>query len=183
MILKTKRLILRSWEENDAESLYLYAKDDRVGPICGWSPHQNVENSLFVITHFLKKPGIFAIVLKETNQVIGSIGITIGKESNLKIDEDEGEIGYWIGVPFWGRGLTPEALKEMIQYAFKTLKLKRLWCSYFDGNDQSKRVMEKCGFHFHHTNKDILWEKLNKIVTEHVYLLDNPLNSREILGE
>lgn len=173
MVLETERLILRPWKENDAESLYLYAKDDRVGPICGWDPHQSVENSLFVITHFLKVKGIFAITLKESHQVIGSIGVTTGEKSNLKLPKDEGEIGYWIGVPFWGQGFMPEAVKAIIQYAFKTLKLKRVWCSYFDGNDQSKRVMEKCGFHYHHTNKDVLWKKLNKIVTEHVYLLEN----------
>lgn len=173
MILVTERLILRPWDENDAEELYLYAKDERVGPTCGWFPHQSVENSRFIILNFLKVPGIFAIVLKETKQVIGSIGISIGKKSNLKIESDEGKIGYWIGVPFWGQGLVKEAVDVLIPYAFKDLHLKRLWCCYFDGNHQSKRVMEKCGFHYHHTNENILWEKLNKIVTEHVYLLEN----------
>ena len=56
MILETERLILRPWNETDAESLYEYAKDDRVGPIAGWPPHTSVENSREVIKLFCPLP-------------------------------------------------------------------------------------------------------------------------------
>jgi len=90
------------------------------------------------------------------------------KKSNLDIDKDEAEIGYWIGVPFWGQGLIPEAVRELMRYAFDDLGMKQLWCAYFDGNEKSKRVQEKCGFKYHHTNKDVEWPLMNDIRTVHI---------------
>ena len=118
MIFETERLILRPWEEADAESLYEYAKDDRVGPAAGWPVHTSVENSREVIRGVLSEPWTFAVCLKEDNKAIGSVGLMIGKASNLDIPETEGEIGYWIGVPFWGQGLIPEAVRALIRYGF-----------------------------------------------------------------
>ena len=74
MALETKRLILRPFDETDAESLYEYAKDDRVGPIAGWPPHKSVENSREVIKNVLSAPETYAVCLKEDNKAIGSIG-------------------------------------------------------------------------------------------------------------
>ena len=174
MIFETERLILRPWEEADAESLYEYAKDDRVGPAAGWPVHTSVENSREVIRGVLSEPWTFAVCLKEDNRAIGSVGLMIGKASNLDIPETEGEIGYWIGVPFWGQGLIPEAVRELIRYAFDDLHLDRLWCAYFEGNEKSKRCQEKCGFVYHHTKKDVYWALMNKTVTEHVTCLERP---------
>ena len=168
MILETERLILRPWEESDAESLYEYAKDDRVGPAAGWPVHTSVENSRLVIKAVLSDPETYAICLKEDNKAIGSIGLMIRGQSNLDLSENEGEIGYWIGVPFWGQGLVPEAVRELIRHAFEDLGMKTLWCGYFDGNDKSKRVQEKCGFVYHHTNKDVNWKAMDVVLTEHV---------------
>ena len=168
MILYTERLILRPWEESDAESLYGYAKDDRVGPIAGWPAHTDVENSREVIRTVLSVPETYAVCLKEDNAAIGAVGLKIGSQSNLSLPENEAEIGYWIGVPFWGRGLIPEAVREVIRHAFVDLRLDTLWCGYFDGNEKSKRAQEKCGFKYHHTNKDILWALMGDIRTEHI---------------
>ncbi len=171
MILKTKRLILRPWRESDAESLYEYAKDPRVGPVAGWPVHTCVENSLDVIRDVLAKPEIYAVTIKGDDKAIGSIGLMIGDKSNIKLSDDEGEIGYWIGVPYWGKGLMPEALNEIIRHGFDDLMLDKLWCGYFEGNYKSKRVQEKCGFKYHHTEKDILWEIMGDIRTEHINVL------------
>lgn len=172
MILQTKRLILRPWCETDAESLYEYAKDDRVGPIAGWPVHTDVENSREIIKNVLAVDETYAVCLKEDNRAIGSIGLMLGKNSNLALPENEGEIGYWIGVPFWGRGLIPEAMQELIRHAFDDLHLARLWCGYFDGNEKSKRAQEKCGFVYHHTDKDIYWALMDDIRTEHITCLE-----------
>ena len=99
MILETERLILRPWTSGDAESLYKYASDDRVGPIAGWQPHKSVEESRQIIFDVLSAKETYAVVLKETNEPVGSIGLMIGEKSNLVLAENEGEIGYWIGVP------------------------------------------------------------------------------------
>ena len=174
MILQTERLILRPFTEADAESLYEYAKDDRVGPVAGWPPHTSVENTREVIKYILSAEETYAVCLREDNRAVGSIGLMIGERSNIGLPETEGEIGYWIGVPFWGRGLIPEAVRELIRHAFDDLGLERLWCGYFDGNEKSKRVQEKCGFVYHHTNKDVLWKVMGDIRTEHITVLERP---------
>lgn len=168
MIFETNRLILRSWEESDAENLYEYAKDPQVGPIAGWPVHTSVENSREIIRDILSKPETYAVVLKGTGKPVGSIGLMVGEASNIGISTTAAEIGYWIGVPYWGQGLIPEAVKELIRYAFEDLHLDTLWCGYFDGNEKSKRVQEKCGFTYHHTNKDIYWAVTDDIRTEHI---------------
>lgn len=168
MTLETERLILRPWEESDAKTLYEYAKDDRVGPIAGWPPHTSVENSREIIRGVLSAPETYAVCLKEDQKAIGSIGLMVGLQSNLSLPDTEGEIGYWIGVPFWGQGLIPEAVREMIRRGFADLRLETLWCGWFEGNDKSRRVQEKCGFKYHHTNRDIHWKLMDDIRTEHI---------------
>lgn len=147
-ILETKRLILRPWKEEDAEDLFKYASHPDVGPIAGWPIHKSVQDSLDVIKYVFSKPYTYAVVLKDTNRPVGSIGLVIGQDSNIKLPDDEGEIGFWIGVPYWGQGLIPESTKELIRFAFEKLKLKKLWCGYFNGNNKSLRVQEKCGFKY-----------------------------------
>ena len=167
MILETGRLILRRWEEADAEELYQYAKDPAVGPIVGWPPHTSVENSREIIRDVLTAPETYAVVLKETGKPVGSIGIMFGKNGNAPMGEQEAEIGYWIGVPYWGQGLIPEAVRELLRRCFEDLNCTAVWCGYYDGNLKSKRVQEKCGFRYHHTEKDKLCELMGDIRTEH----------------
>lgn len=168
MELNTQRLILRPWLESDADVLYEYAKDPEVGPIAGWPQHTSVDNSREIIRDVLSEDETYAVVLKSDNLVVGSVGLMIGKASNLNLSDTEGEIGYWIGVPFWGQGLIPEAVNEMLRHGFDDLELDKIWCGYFDGNNKSRRVQEKCGFVYHHTNKDIYWELMGDIRTEHI---------------
>ena len=168
MILYTERLILRPWADSDAESLYEYARDDRVGPIAGWPVHTSVENSREIIRTVLSVPETYAVCLKEDNKAIGSVGLKIGKKSILDLPDAEGEIGYWIGVPFWGQGLIPEAVREIIRHAFEDLGFETLWCGYFDGNEKSRNAQEKCGFTYHHTDKDVYLALTNDIRTAHV---------------
>ncbi len=168
MVLKTSRLILRPWIETDAESLYEYAKDPSVGPIAGWPIHTSVENSRDIIRDVLSMPETYAVTLKEEDKAIGSIGLMIGESSNITNKADEGEIGYWIGVPYWGQGLIPEAMRELMRHGFEDLNLTTLWCGYFEGNEKSKRAQEKCGFKYHHTEKDKKWPLMNDIRTEHI---------------
>ena len=167
MIHETKRLLLRPWEASDAEQLYFYAKDPEVGPRAGWQPHTSPEDSLNIIRQVLSAPRTYAVILKETGLPVGSVGLMVGKESNLDLPESEGEIGYWIGVPFWGKGLIPEAVQELLRYGFFDLGLQKIWCAYFEGNHQSKRVQEKCGFHYQYTRSSF-WPAIGEERKEHV---------------
>ena len=171
MNLETQRLILRPWQESDAEALYKYASHPDVGPIAGWAVHTSVENSRDIIRGILSAPNTYAVVLKETNEPVGSVGLMIGKAANKDIPETEGEIGYWIGVPYWGHGLIPEAVREMIWHGFEDRHLEKLWCGYFDGNEKSKRVQDKCGFKYHHTTENVPCAISRLLRTEHVSCL------------
>jgi len=166
-MLLTDRLIIRQWQESDAESLYEYAKDPRVGPVAGWPTHTSVENSLEIIKNVLSAEETYAVCLKEDNLAVGSIGLIPPARSHAEAGATEYEIGYWIGVPFWGKGYIPETVRIIQKHAFEDLNCTALWCSYYDGNEKSKRCMEKCGFKYHHTEKDRLCELMGDIRTVH----------------
>lgn len=151
MILETERLILRPWTEADAEECYKYARDPRVGPIAGWPAHMSVGDSRRVIRDVLAVPETYAIVLKKTELPIGSIGLHF--HSDLAKNDGEAELGFWLGVPYWGRGIVPEAARRLLRHAFEDLALARIWCGYYSGNEKSKRVQEKLGFKHRRTEK------------------------------
>lgn len=155
MIIETERLILRPWELIDAEALFQYASDPRIGPNAGWPPLKNIENGKKIIELVLSNWGFYAIVLKETNELIGCINLLIGEASNFHITDDEGELGFWIGVPHWGKGYVTEAIEEMLDYGFVDLKLKKIWCGYFEDNIRSKAVQEKCRFQYQYTMEKV----------------------------
>lgn len=167
MIFETERLILRPWEESDADSLYQYAKDAEVGPIAGWPVHTSVRNSLEIIKNVLSAPETYAVCLKENNKAIGSIGLISPMQSHTKVAEDEIEIGYWIGVPFWGNGYIPEAVRMLQKHAFEDMGMNAMWCGYYDGNEKSKRCQEKCGFIYHHTEENKPCILMGDVRTEH----------------
>ena len=125
-VLETERLLLRPWTHEDLSSLYQYGKDARIGPLCGWIPHKNIEHSEMILNKILMVPYTYAITLKTTNEVIGNISLTFKGASNFATKEDEGEIGYWLGVPFWNKGYTSEAVKALIAYAFDELGCTKL---------------------------------------------------------
>ena len=168
MILQTKRLILRPWREDDAEDLYTYASDPEVVPPAGWPPHTSVENSCEIIRAVLSKPDTFAVCLKENGKPVGSIGF---HRNDLAEQDDEYELGYWIGKPFWGQGFIPEASREMLRYAFEDLGMSRIWCGYYDGNEKSRRVQEKLGFVYQQRTEGIEVPLLGKIRTGHSNLM------------
>ena len=140
--ITTERLILRSWQEGDAADLYVLARDADVGPRAGWEPHESVGASLKIIRTILSAPEVYAITDRETGELMGSLGLHPSRDKK----EGEWELGYWIGKPYWGRGYVPEAAKAALHRAFTELGCSAVWCSHFEGNDQSRRVIEKCGF-------------------------------------
>ena len=144
--LKTNRLILRPFKLEDLDDFYEYASVDGVGQMAGWSPHKNKDESLAILKRFIEEKKTFAIVFN--NKVIGSIGIEKYPESELtEFNNLKGrEIGYVLAKPFWGNGLMPEGVKEVINYLFDKEKLDFLVCGHYVSNNQSKRVQEKCGF-------------------------------------
>ena len=165
MILRTERLLLRPWEETDAESLYEYAKDPAVGPIAGWPVHTSAENSRDIIRRVLSAEETYAVCLN--GRAVGSIGLIPPDRSHTSFGETEREVGFWLGVPFWGRGYMSEAVRAIQRHAFEDLDCTALWCGYYDGNERSKRCQERCGFLYHHTEENKPCVLMGDLRTEH----------------
>ncbi|MBP1576411.1 MAG: GNAT family N-acetyltransferase [Oscillospiraceae bacterium] len=151
--LETERLMLRPWQKEDADDLFRYASDPMVGPSAGWLPHQNREESRRIIETVLSAEETYALVFKQTGEVIGSVGIMLPGRGNLPMEKGEAELGYWIGKPFWGQGLVPEAVQVLLSRCFSGLGCQKVYIVYFSGNHKSKRVSEKCGFLFERTQE------------------------------
>ncbi len=170
-LLVTERLILRKWNESDAEDLYRYAKDPEVGPIAGWPAHQSIDESKDVIRNVFNGKEAYAICLKTDNKVIGAIELKLKGHTDLTEREDECELGYWLGKPFWGQGIMPEAAREILRHAFEDIGMQKVWCGYYDGNTKSKRVQEKCGFRYQWTTEGVDVPLMHEKRTGHVNLL------------
>lgn len=150
--LATARLRLRPFVDSDAADLYEYAQDPRVGPIAGWQPHKSVEESREIIRTVFSAPNVFAVVDRASGKVIGSAGFVDCHRGELPGSDDE--IGYALNPAFWGRSLIPEAVRELVRYGFAELKLNTIWCNHYDGNQKSKRVIEKCGFAYRFSREE-----------------------------
>ena len=168
MILDTERLILRHWEDSDAENLFEYAKDPDVGPIAGWPAHQSIEESRDVIKNVFNGREAYAICLKTDSKAIGAIELKLNGHTDMTERNDECELGYWLGKPFWGQGIMPEAAKEMLRHAFEDIDMTRVWAGYYEGNEKSKRVQEKCGFRYQWKSEGVEVQLMHEKRTGHV---------------
>ena len=144
--METERLLLRRWQETDAKALFKYASDPDVGPRAGWQTHRSIEESLEVIRTFFNNDTTWAIILKETGEPIGCIGYYTHETSNISIGENDCEVGYWIGKPYWNKGICTEALTRMLDYCIYEKQFDNIWADHFTDNPASGRVMEKCNF-------------------------------------
>ena len=169
--LATKRLFLRRWNESDAEDLFRYARDPEVGPIAGWPPHQSLEESRGVIRDVLNGPEAYAVCLREDGKAIGAIELKLNGHTDMTDRDDECEMGYWLGRPFWGQGIMPEAVNEMLRHAFEDCGMRKVWIGYYEGNTKSKRVQEKCGFRYQWKSEDVDVPLMHEKRTGHVSLM------------
>lgn len=149
IVIETPRLILRPWRESDLADFYEYASVDGVGQMAGWLPHKSLEESKTILGYFIRDKKTLALELKENGKVIGSIGLEERDEHIDVPDNNIGrELGYVLSKAYWGRGLMPEAVQAVIAYCFHELDFDYLTCGHFVWNDQSRRVIEKCGFRY-----------------------------------
>lgn len=150
MELKTKRLILRPWREEDAERLYRLCRAPEIGASAGFPPHESPDMSRAVIRDVLSQPETYAVVNRRTGEVIGSASLMLSLEGSDCKQPGDAEVGYWIGKAYWGWGFATEALVALAEHAGRTLGLRGLWGVILPDNIGSRRVLEKAGFTFHH---------------------------------
>jgi RimJ/RimL family protein N-acetyltransferase len=138
-VLETRRLSLRAPRLEDAKTVAALANDRRIAENTARIPHPyKVADAEGFISGANKAGGeaVFLIALRD--EVIGACGIMFHEETP--------ELGYWLGVPYWGNGYATEALHAVIDYAFTDLEHAALQAGARVTNPASRRVLEKCGF-------------------------------------
>jgi RimJ/RimL family protein N-acetyltransferase len=139
------QIVLRAWRSSDILSLVRYANNRKI-----WINLRNIFPHPYTPTDAEKWIAIcesnrgpttnFVIALQ--GEAIGGIGCRLLDDVDCKT----AEIGYWLGEPFWGRGIATAALKQTTEYAFQTFRLDRIQAHVFVWNPASARVLEKCGY-------------------------------------
>jgi RimJ/RimL family protein N-acetyltransferase len=138
-VLETERLVLRAPRPQDAEALARLINDRRIAVNTARVPYPySVEDAEQFIAAVNRRDGEVAFLITLDDALIGGCGVA---------RSDSGpELGYWVGVPFWGQGFATEAARAVIDYAFGSLGHDVLEAGARVSNPASRRVLEKCGF-------------------------------------
>ena len=119
----------------------------------------------------------FAIALRDTGEFCGGIGLRIMPAHH------RAELGYWLGVPYWGKGYATEASQEVLRFGFETLKLRRIYASYVTENLASGRVLEKIGMRSEGMLRSHIckWDVFHDLV--YCGILDDEFRARPVVAE
>lgn len=143
--IRTPRLLLRPYADADAPEVQRLAGDRRVADTTSTIPHPYPDGiaEMWIATHEAAwtsgRAAVFAITTLEGGRLVGTVGLTINP--GLR----SAELGYWIGVPFWGCGYATEASRAIIDFGFTVFALERIHAHHFERNPASGRVMLKAG--------------------------------------
>ena len=149
LVIKTDRLVLRAFNDNDLEDLYDYAKTPGLGEMAGWPHHRSIEASKEVLERFKKNKDVLAI--EKDGKVIGSIGLhPVDDEFYKEFEDKKGkEIGFVLSEDFHRQKIMTEAVKALMKYAFEDLGLDYISAGYFRGNFKSRWFQQKLGFTYY----------------------------------
>jgi RimJ/RimL family protein N-acetyltransferase len=144
MLLRLNTCTVRSWETNDIESLALHANNEKI-----WMnlrdafPHPYTKQHAREFIRAIRQRSpetTFAIAVGE--EAVGSIGFVLHPD----VERVSAEIGYWLAEPFWGLGITTDALRAVTDHAIKAHGFTRVYALPFAWNTASCRVLEKAGY-------------------------------------
>jgi len=157
-VLETNKLILRPLSIDDAESVFVWASDERVTKYMPYLTYSSIDYVRKWLTTLQSEneTNNFGFVYKENNLLIGSGDI--GYNSN----KSSWDFGYNIRYDYWNRGLASEAAKGMMKFAYDNFGAKDFSANHAVDNPASGRVMEKCGLKFHHFGE---YSKFDESVT------------------
>ncbi len=146
--LETERLILRGMRVSDAEDMYAYARHPSVTEYLTWSPHASLDETREYLTYIGQRyrTGDFydwSLICAADGHMIGTCGFT-----SFNCPADSAEIGYVLNPAYQGQGLATEAVRRVLAFGFEELNLHRIEARFMEGNDASRRLMERVGMSF-----------------------------------
>jgi [ribosomal protein S5]-alanine N-acetyltransferase len=139
--LETPRLRMRPYSEADIPELVPLIGAREVAATTGRIPHPYTEQDAkeFLAKIEVQREVRFAVTLRENGRLIGGVGL------RLIEPHQQAELGYWLGVPFWGKAYATEAARAMLRYGFEQLNLHRIFATHFKQNSASGRILKKLG--------------------------------------
>ena len=170
-ILKTERLLLRQFDFTDTAELQFLANDREIAEGT-YMPYpyekEMAEDFIWRQAKDFEHGNVinFAITLCEKNELIGAIGLTFERETN------EAQLGYWIGVSYWGKGYCTEAAEKVVNFGFEEFELTRIYAFHFSGNNASGKVLRKIGMN-HDGTRCKEFEHMGKLKDIELYSLLN----------
>jgi ribosomal-protein-alanine N-acetyltransferase len=160
--LETDRLVLRAFEEADAEPLFPHAANPNVTRFTLWDYHKTINDTFNFVRDYARcrylegVPEPYAICLKDDPQPVGALGCFWASQPNRTM-----ELGYWIGERFWNKGLVVEACRAVLAHAFAACGPERIQARVIAGNEPSVRVLAKLGFRYEGTLRSSLFRRGN----------------------
>lgn len=155
--LKTARLTLRPYGEDDIAELLPLIGAREVAATTLRIPHPYTEQDARSFLAMAQQPGRIwlAITLREDGRQIGGAGLRVDPQ------HQHAELGYWLGVPYWGNGYATEAAGELLRYGFQDLRLHRIFASHFKHNPASGRILSKLGMRYEGCQREHLqkWDR------------------------
>lgn len=143
LVLLTPRLVLRSWQVDDIPQLLPLISAREVAATTLRIPHPYTQTDAEEFVRRADQEQVrCAILLAGTSTLIGGVGLRLNRDHN------HAEIGYWLGVPYWGKGYATEASAELLRYGFEDLKLHRIYASHFAHNPASGDILRKIGMKY-----------------------------------
>ncbi len=181
-VIETERLVLRRWKMQDMSGFLRFAADPGVMMAAGARPVLSPEEANVSLRRYTEDPYTFAIVLKETGEVIGKIRY---QKDYRRPYINSVSVGYELARAFWGNGYMTEALRGMVRYAFDVMQMDVIGISHFTENHRSRRVIEKAGFtregvmpHAFHRFDGRIFDEVTYSITREEYLTGVPAASR-----
>ena len=178
--LYTPRLILRPFTIDDAARVQLLAGERIIAEMTGHIPHPYEAGVAieWINTHAADwRHGdalTLAITLRESGELIGAVSLTIRSEYK------RAELGYWVGIPYWNQGYMTESARAVLQFAFESLRVQRVYAAHFARNPASGRVMQKIGMQYEGTLRKhfVRWDKAEDLIYYGI-LIDEWIIKRE----
>lgn len=160
LVLSTKRLTLRPYTLDDVDVLWPHVSDPRLPVQMSWSSHTSKDETrafLEYATQSLAANTEIIWAIEDAGTFVGAIGLHGIAWQRAAWRVDRAELGYWVGIPFWSRGYMTEAATEVVRFGFDTLGLHKITVGCIDGNDASRKIIERLGFRFIGRHEEDVW--------------------------